>query len=391
MTAQVLRGRLVTGGAVLEDGYVEVADGRVTACGPVSSRPDRADLPRPLGTLLPGLVDTHCHGGGGASVTSGEPGQVRAVAAHHEAAGTTALLASTVTDSPERMLAAVRAACADPGPPVRGVHLEGPFLSPERRGAHDPRHLLLPDRGLARELVAAGEGQVRAMTLAPELPGADGVIDLLEELGVVAAVGHTAGDAATVTRALSREAPGLVTHLFNGMPPLHHRSPGPVAAALSAAARGSARVELVADGVHLADDVVRMVFDLLGPDRVVLVTDAMAAAGMPDGDYRLGPQAVTVRGGVARTAVAGDGGEPGAAEQSIAGGTACLLDVVRRCVQGAGVPLVDAVTAATRSPAVAHRLSADVGELAVGRRADVLVVDEELRAVRVMAGGRWVR
>jgi N-acetylglucosamine-6-phosphate deacetylase len=281
------------------------------------------------------------------------------------------------------MLAVVTAAarCVADGEAV-AIHLEGPFLSPGQCGAQDPRHLRAPDIGLARELVEAGDGHVRTMTLAPELPGAVELVALLGSLGVVPAVGHTQADYAAVTAALAGPEPALVTHLFNGMPPMHHRSPGPVAASLAAAARGDARVELVADGVHLADGTVRTVFELVGPTAIALVTDAMAAAGMPDGDYRLGPQDVTVSGGVARLR--------GPGEQSIAGGTSRLLDVVRRCVQHAGVALADAVTAASSTPAAVLGLSGEVGGLAPGLRADLLVVDDDLHLQRVMRSGRWV-
>ena len=376
-----MRGRLVTPGAVVADGYVALRGGRIVEVG--ESATYAGNLPDPVGTVLPGLVDIHCHGGGGASVTSADPEQVREVTRHHLAVGTTALVASTVTDSPDRMLAGVAAAArlVAEGNAV-SVHVEGPFLSPHRCGAQDPRHLRPPDLQLARELVEAGNGHVRVMTVAPELPGAAGLIDLLRGHDVIPAVGHTDADAATVEAVLSGPGRGLVTHLFNGMPPMHHRAPGPVAASLSAAARGDARVELVADGVHLADATVRMVFDLVGPDAVVLVTDAMAAAGMPDGTYRLGPQEVTVAAGVARLS--------GPGERSIAGGTARLLDVVRRCVQVAGVGLTDAVTAATAAPAAVLGLDAEVGRLAPGLRADLLVVDDALAPRRVMRGGRWV-
>ena len=381
MSRHVLRGRVVLPDAVLEDGVVVVDDDRITLVGPADELGDA--LPQPLGTLIPGLVDVHCHGGGGASFTLGDDDQVSSAAAHHLAQGTTSVVASAVTDSPERMVAAVRAAArATARGEVAAIHLEGPFLSPARCGAQDPRHLRLPDLGLARELLQAGEGHVWVMTVAPELPGADGLVDLLMEHGVVAAVGHTEASAATTERVLATQDAGLATHLFNGMPPLHHRDPGPVAGALAAARRGNARVELIADGVHLADETVALVFSLLGAERVVLVTDAMAAAGMPDGDYRLGPQDVTVRDGVAR--LRGDGGET-----SIAGGTARLVDVLRRVVQQSGVGLVDAVASATHVPASVLGLD-DVGSLTVGLRADVLVVDDFLRPQRVMKAGAWV-
>jgi N-acetylglucosamine-6-phosphate deacetylase len=171
-----------------------------------------------------------------------------------------------------------------------------------------------------------------------------------------------------------------VTHLFNAMPVLHHRAPGPVAAALSAAAAGRAVVELIADGVHLAPETVKMVFDLVGADNIALVTDSMAATGLQDGQYRLGSLAVTVLDGVAR--VDGTG--------AIAGGTATLLDVVRTAV-AAGVPLQDAIRSATAVPAGVLGRSGNVGDLAAGMRADVLIVDAQLALVGVLRGGEWIK
>ncbi|MGH3383031.1 MAG: N-acetylglucosamine-6-phosphate deacetylase [Nocardioidaceae bacterium] len=383
MSVERVRGRVVTPDGEIADGVVEVTGDRITRVDDATAFTGH-DLPAASGTVLPGLVDVHNHGGGGAAVTAGDPEQVVAAARHHLGQGTTSMVASAVTDRPDRLVAAV-AAAADAAQlgEVAGIHLEGPFLAAARCGAQDPRHLLPPDRGLARELLAAGRGHVRVMTLAPELPGADSLVELLVESGVVVAVGHTEADAATAERVLSADGNGLATHLFNAMPPLHHRDPGPVAGCLSAAARGLARVELVADGVHLADATVRTVFGLLGRDRVVLVTDAMAAAGMPDGGYQLGPQAVSVVDGVARLASEDGSG-------SIAGGTARLLDVVRRCVDHAGIDLADAVVAASANPAAVLGLDAELGSLRAGLRADVVVVDDQLRPLRVMRGGSWV-
>lgn len=389
----VVRGRVVTTRGVLEDGVVVVTGERVTFVGPADeydggdnpSASDAAGGGLPLRSdaiVLPGLVDVHNHGGGGASFASADPDELRRAARAHLASGTTSVVASTVTDRPEQMLAAVTAAAdAVETNTVAAIHVEGPFLAPGRCGAQDPRHLLAPDVGLARELVAAGRGHMHAMTVAPELPGADELIGLLLDAGVVPAVGHTEAPADLVRRTLAHTRaalgrPGLVTHLFNAMPPLHHRAPGPVAGALAAAAAGDARVELVADGAHLDDETVRMVFALLGPERVVLVTDAMAAAGMADGTYRLGPQSVRVEAGVARL---GD-----AADAPLAGGTSRLLDVVRRCV-GAGIDITDAVTAATRSPARA--LGLDGPALVPGARADLVVTDANLRPLRVLRRG----
>jgi N-acetylglucosamine-6-phosphate deacetylase len=391
-----VRGRVVTPEGVVDDGLVVVSGGLVVYAGESAGAgaavhqtaetpaQDRAAVEAPPGGfVLPGLVDVHNHGGGGASFTGAVPEELTRAAAHHLEQGTTSVVASVVADHPEVMLAAVRAGAdaAERGEVV-AVHVEGPFLAEARCGAQDVRHLRLPDPGLTRDLLAAGRGQVRVMTLAPELAGADRVVGVLLDEGVVPAVGHTEADADLVRRTLSAVRhhlgrPGLVTHLFNAMAPLHHRTPGPVAGALRAAAAGDARVELVADGVHLDDETVALVFDLLGPERVLLVTDAMAAAGMRDGRYDLGPQRVRVIGGVARL---GDGG-------TLAGGTTHLLEVVRRCV-GAGIELAAAVTAAARTPAEA--LGIDVGRLRAGTRADLVVTDAELRPTGVMRAGRWV-
>lgn len=381
-------GRVVAPGGVVDDGLVVVSGSRIEYVGRAPAAQAGPEEPRERNEIvLPGLVDVHNHGGGGESFTVADPESIAKAAEHHLRRGTTSIVASLVADAPESMLATVAAAAdAADGDVVAAVHVEGPFLATRRCGAQDPRHLLPPDAGLARDLIVAGRGHVRVMTIAPELPGADKVVQLLLEQGVVPAVGHTEAEPDVVRRTLADTLaalgrPGLVSHLFNGMPSLHHRHPGPVAGALSAAAAGEGRVELIADGVHLADDTVRTVFDLLGPERIVLVTDAMAAAGMPDGSYDLGPRRVRVIGGVARL---GEG-----AEGPLAGGTADLLEVVRRCV-AAGVDLAAAVEAAASSPAASLGLDARAGALAPGRPADLVVADEDLRPLRVMRSGAWV-
>jgi len=370
-----LRGRVVTPDEVIVDGVVEIEGDRIVAVGPASA----GDDPAPGDDwLLPGLVDLHNHGGGGASFTAADPDQVATAAATHLAAATTSLLGSAVTDAPERLLAVVAtlADATDAGL-LAGVHVEGPFLAEACCGAQDPAYLLPPDAGLAREVVAAGRGHVRVMTMAAELPGADAVADLLAADGVVVALGHTAASAPVARTFLAAGRAPLVTHLFNGMPPMHHRSPGPALAALAAAAGGATCVELVADGVHLDDETVRAALTLAG-DRAVLVTDAMAAAGMPDGDYELGPQRVEVRDGVARLAGGG----------AIAGGTSRLVEQVRRHA-AAGLDPVRLVRAAATTPASVVGLT-DVGALRPGLRADVVVADSSWSVTRVMKAGDWV-
>ncbi|SDP22329.1 N-acetylglucosamine-6-phosphate deacetylase [Klenkia soli] len=356
---------------------VTVVDGRVGYAGPAAGFPGALPPAAPDRLLLPGLVDLHCHGGGGHGFPDGDVAGVRAAADHHRRHGTTTLVASLVSAPP----ATLHERIALLAPLVRsgelaGVHLEGPFLSTARCGAQDPAALLPGDPALLRELLAAGV--VVSTTLAPETAHADELVAVLREHGALPSFGHTDATAAVTTAAVrSAAATGRVsaTHLFNGMPPLLSRAPGPVGACLAAAGRGELVLELVADGVHLAPETVAMVFDLVGPAQVALVSDAMAAAGMPDGGYQLGGLPVTVAAGVARLS---DGG-------AIAGGTARLLDVVR-CTVAAGVPLADAVLAATQTPADLLGRT-DVGRLTPGARADVLVTDADLVPVAVLAAG----
>ena len=372
-----LRGRVVTPDGLLPDAVVEVEGDRITAVR--GARPDDTVEPSD-DLLLPGLVDVHCHGGGGAAFTVPDRAEVATAAAHHLGQGTTSLVASAVTDDPERMLAVVATlADAVEAGEVAGIHLEGPFLSAARCGAQDPTRMLPPDLGLAAALLEAGRGHVRVMTIAPELPGADDLADLLAERGVQVAVGHTDATATATERFLRDRAPALVTHLFNGMAPLHHRAPGAALGALAAASRGAATVELIADGVHLSDETVAGVFALLGGPRVVLVSDAMAAAGLGDGEHQLGPLATRVTDGVARLV---DGG-------SIAGGTSRLLDVVGRQV-AAGLDPVEVVASASHRPAALLGIDGEVGAIGPGLRADLVVLDPDWRLRRVMRAGGWV-
>ena len=394
-TTTLLTGRVVGPTAVVDDGAV-VVDGDHIAW--VGRRVDLEGAPgevagaaAPEGwsagrTLLPGLVDVHCHGGAGGEFGA-DPYSARTAARHHLLQGTTSLVGSLVSAPGPTLVAGVEtlAALVRDGD-LAGIHLEGPFLSVARCGAQDPDALTDPDEALVEALARAADGSWAQMTFAPERPGADRLVARLAEHGVLASVGHTDADAATARRALGRTlavAPRgdrpLVTHVFNGMPPMHHRSPGPVAAALGAAARGDAVLEVVGDGVHLSAETVRMLFEVAGPGSLALITDAMAASGMPDGRYSLGGRDVVVDGRTARLA---DGG-------AIAGGVATLLEVVRWAVQEAGVSLVDAVHAASRTPSRVMGW-ADRGGLEAGARADLLVTDEALRPVMVMRGGAWV-
>jgi N-acetylglucosamine-6-phosphate deacetylase len=393
--ALLLTGTLLTDGTTVRDGAVAMMDGRIAYAGPragldSAALPPLRELQLPPGSLLlPGLVDLHCHGAAGGDFPGGDAAAARTAVEFLHRSGTTTLLASLVTAPREDLVRSARElkGLAEEGL-IAGIHAEGPFLSHARCGAQDQRFLLDPDPGLLDELAGAAGGHLRTMTYAPELAGAADLVQALVAHGVVPSLGHTDADTRTTADSLTHAAdllaasgPGgarpTVTHLFNGMPPLHHRSPGPVAACLRLAAAGRVAVELVADGVHLDPETVRMVFALAGAENVVLVTDSMAATGLPDGEYELGPAGVVVRHGEARLQSSG----------ALAGGTATLLDVVRRTI-AAGVDAAEAVLSATAVPAAVLGLSGEVGSLRTGLRADVVVVDSGFRPALVVRGGQ---
>ncbi len=398
-SAFVLFGTIMTDGVVLTDGAVAVAGGVIAFAGPRAGFDSGAfpaarilDVPEG-GTILPGLVDLHCHGAAGGGFPNDGAEACRAAADFLHRNGTTTLLASLVTASIEdleQQIEVLRPLVADGT--IAGIHSEGPFLSHHRCGAQDPEWLRDPDPELLRRVLTAAGGTLRTMTYAPELPGAGDLVSALAAHGVTPSLGHSDADSATAAASLELAAGLLsaadsgafgaaarptVTHLFNGMPQMHHRGPGPVAACLRLAAAGIAAVELIGDGVHLDPETVRMVFELAGAANVVLVTDSMAATGLPDGDYELGPCAVTVRGGTATLASNG----------ALAGGTATLLEVVRRTI-AAGVSPADAVLAATAVPAQVLGLESEIGSLKSGLRADIVVVDRDFRQTAVLRSGR---
>ncbi|MET1064566.1 MAG: amidohydrolase family protein [Arthrobacter sp.] len=398
--AYVLRGTLLTDGTGAPDSVVAVAAGRIAYAGPGSGydpaqHPDAEDVPLPPGSfLLPGLVDLHCHGAAGSGFPTGADQACREAVDFLHRHGTTTLLASLVTaSSPEllRALGVLKALTAEGL--IAGVHSEGPFLSRTRCGAQNPRLLRDPDPELLRQMLESADGALKTMTYAPELPGTVELVRMLTSHGVIPSLGHTDADAptaaASLTAAAARIGPAVdggafgeharptVTHLFNGMPALHHRNPGPAAACLRLAAAGTAVVELIGDGVHLDPETVRMVFDLVGAGNIALVSDSMAATGLPDGDYELGTADVVVNHGVATLRRNG----------ALAGGTATLLEVVRTTI-AAGVSPAEAVLAATLVPARVLGLETEVGAVRAGMRADIIAVGPGFELLKVLRGGR---
>lgn len=409
---------------MIDDGTVVIADGSILWGGPTAELPAGVDVETtqvPL--ILPGLVDVHCHGAVGHTFSADADGARRA-AGYHASQGTTSVLASLVSAPSDVLLeqiSVLRELVQDGT--LAGLHLEGPFITKSMCGAQDPAAIIDGDPALLKEWLETGQGTVRSLTLAPETAHFAELVALCRDYRVVPSLGHTDATAARTREALggapgaAGATPGAVgettgdvgalagddgswsaTHLFNRMPALGHRAPGPIPVLLQAARQSPGRMvlELIADGVHLDPEIVRMVFGLAGPGSIALVTDAMAAAGMSDGHYTLGSLDVLVQDRVARLVSADDDAHPGA----IAGATSLLLDNVRRCVEW-GVPLADAVTAASATPArlmgldqqgTAQQGSARVGSRQVGSiarryRADVLVTTEELELLRVYRAG----
>ena len=369
---------IATGARLLRSGWIEIADGRVRAIG-TGTPPRPADHELGAVTLVPGFVDTHVHGGGGGAFPEATVAATKAAAELHRRHGTTTMIASLVTAFPDDLLHQVRelAEQVQDGL-VAGVHLEGPWLSGRRCGAHEPAALRDPDAAELDRVLTAGQGTIRMITLAPERAGGPAAIRRIVEAGAVAAIGHT--DASYEQAVAAIDAGATVgTHLFNAMRPVHHREPGPVIALLE---DPRVTVEMITDGVHLHPALYRDVTAKVGADRVSLVTDAMAAAGMADGAYRLGALDVEVRDGVARVA----------GTDTIAGSTATMDQVFRFAVTHSGRPHAEALTTAVRQSSVnpARALGLPDPTLAPGAAADLVVLDEALAVTGVLHRGAWV-
>lgn len=327
-------------------------------------------------TVTPGFIDLHGHGGGGAAFDNGAE-EIAAALAVHRTHGTTRSVVSLVANPlvDVRASLSIVADLVASDPTIVGSHLEGPFLAIGRRGAHAPEFLREPDPQTIQGLLDAGRGTIAQVTIAPELPGALDAVRQFADAAVVVAVGHTEADE-HVARAAFDAGATLVTHVFNAMPGIHHRDPGPIVAAFD---DERVSLELVADGVHVHPSVVQMVFRS-APHRVALVTDAMAAAGGADGHYRLGSLNVDVREGIAHLA----------GTSTIAGSTLTQDAALRHAVMVAGVNEADAVEALTRTPARVLGRDDEWGSLAAGFAADLVVLDADWRVERAWAAGTAV-
>ena len=356
----------IVDGALLGNTWIESSGGVITSVNPgIHGNPDTTTN----GVLIPGFVDIHCHGGGGHYFSAISPDSITAAINAHKKTGTTSLVASLVSESIEDLKAQIQRLIPfyNRGEIV-GIHLEGPYLSHARCGAHEPSLLIDPTVEQLKELVVIGQGSIKMITIAPELTGAQEAIEYLASVGVFAAIGHTEGNFQDAAAATDNGA-SIVTHFLNAM------NKENTAGSIANFVMGDPRltVELIVDGHHLSFEKVKELFASLGP-RIIMVSDAMAAAGKGDGSYTIGALPVEVKDGVARLT----------SNQKLAGSTLTISQAFSNLIKHCGLSLEQAVHATATQPAKAFGLG-DRGSIAVGMRADLLSYDSATQSVTVIS------
>ena len=376
MTTLFEHGRKLDHTGLVDDCWLLVDGDTITGTGTGTGMAPDATTRVDLGGhwVVPGFIDLHGHGGGGHSFDNGAS-EIGAALATHRAHGTTRSIISLVANPVDALCESLTtiAELAAGDPLILGSHVEGPFLARDRRGAHNAAYLLDPQRATVERLLRAAHGTLRQLTIAPELPHALEIVDVLVEAGVTVAIGHTEATFEEARKAFDRGA-RLLTHAFNAMPGIHHRAPGPILAAFD---DDRVTLEIILDGQHVHPDVAALAF-ASAPGRIALVTDAMAAAGSHDGDYSLGSLTVTVRDGLAVLR----------GTNTIAGSTLTQDAALRMAVSRAGIEPRAAVEALTRTPAHVLGIDHRFGTLAAGYAADLVVLDHEWRVLDVWADGR---
>ena len=320
--------------------------------------------------VLPGLVDIHSHGAAGEDFSDGNPEGLKKILQYEKRCGITSYCPTSMTFPKERLrqiFASIKGAQTEEGAKVVGINMEGPFLDPAKKGAHVEEWIAAPDAAFVRELNQDGDGLVRLVTLAPNMEGAEEFIKEMHE-EVCISLGHTAADYDCASRAMKLGA-HHVTHLYNAMQPFGHRAPGLIGAAMD---DPECMVELICDGYHIHPSAIRAAFRLFGPERVILISDSMRATGMENGTYELGGQEVTVKD---RKAVLKDG--------TLAGSATNLYGCMCKAIEF-GIPLEQAIMAATANPARSIGIFDRVGSIRIGKQADLLLVSENLELKRVI-------
>jgi len=366
---------------VKQNWWVAAQGGLITSMGPSGSEPDAQTVVDGGGLILsPGLIDVHCHGGGGGGIIPGNSKDtlagIRTALAYHASKGTTRLAISTVSMSPENTLHAITDVCAamESQAGLIGIHLEGPFLNADKAGAQDPESLRIPSADEIEAIIhAAGTTGVQ-ITMAPELPGAFEAITALVSEGWRVAVGHTLADGKQTNQAFSAGATGI-THAFNAMPPISGRSPGPLGAA---AAAPQVFVEVIADGHHVDPDAISLLFQTFS-NRLMLVSDAISSAGQPDGPALLGSLEIDIRNSVARTATG-----------SLAGSTHTVSYGIKNVIESCAISPEQALKAATSAPARYLGAQDRWGSLGKGFVADFVLWNKDFTPSRVWRDGQEI-
>lgn len=320
--------------------------------------------------VLPGLVDIHSHGAAGEDFSDGNPEGLKKILQYEKRCGITSYCPTSMTFPKERLrqiFASIKGAQTEDGATVVGINMEGPFLDPAKKGAHVEKWIAAPDVAFVRELNQDADGLVRLVTLAPNMDGAEEFIKEMHE-EVCISLGHTAADYDCASRAMKLGA-HHVTHLYNAMQPFGHRAPGLIGAAMD---DPECMVEMICDGYHIHPSAIRAAFRLFGPERVILISDSMRATGMENGTYELGGQEVTVQD---RKAVLKDG--------TLAGSATNLYGCMCKAVEF-GIPLEQAIMAATANPARSIGIFDCVGSIRIGKQADLLLVSENFELKRVI-------
>lgn len=379
---RTVRGMIYTERMQFEAGEITIAEdriGKIELCEAGALSEEEAGR-----YIMPGLVDTHFHGCAGYDFCDGTAEAMQAIGSYEMTHGITTICPATMTLA-EDTLKGICSACAEAveqevlkeGIPfkdvLKGIYLEGPFISMEKKGAQNPAYVRKADLEMLKELQQAAKGLIRIVVIAPETEGAMECIRAGRDLFRFS-IAHTCADYDTAMEAI-KEGAAHVTHLYNAMPPFTHRKPGVIGAA---AEDERTMAELICDGIHIHPSVVKSTFKLFGADRMILISDSMMATGMEDGEYALGGQPVQVKGNLATLA---DG--------TIAGSATNLYDCMKKAIE-MGVPKEDAVRAATRNPAVAVGIEDECGILQAGRKADILISDKNFTLCEVIKSGRTV-
>jgi len=379
----IKNGTVITPSRTIKNGVVIFEDGKITAVGRESDvkMPKGARMIDASGkTVAPGFIDIHIHGGEGRDIMEGSYEAINEIAKFVASHGTAAFLPTTVSASRDDLLKAVGAVKkamerGTEGAEVLGFHLEGPYINPEKRGAHDAEYVRPPSPDEIKELLEAANHTIKIVTLAPEVNGSKELIKELGKLGIVASMGHSN---ATYREAMKALKLGVThaAHTFNGMRSFHHREPGIVGAVL---VHDELTAELISDNIHVHPVAMKLLTKTKGTNRVVLVTDAIQAAGMPDGKYKLGKQDVIVKKGVCRL----ESGE-------LAGSTLTMDEALRKAMRSIGIPLGTAIKMATTNPAGAINVGKNKGSLELGKDADIVIIDNGINVYATIVKGKIV-